>query len=225
MTTSLPSTSQGRLRLTFAKKAQIKYISHLDLALAWERALRRAAIPLVYSQGFNPRPKIQIASGLPLGTTGRAELIDIIISPPLEPQQALQQIRRALPAGLVLHKVEAVPLNAPSLQNLLRQADYQVWVETNLPHDELDRRVAALWAAETLIQPRQRRGNSENIDIRPWLHDLKLIDLVGDVAHLAMRLTAGQFGNLRPETVLAALDLADQGVAIERIRLIFADPD
>jgi len=105
---------QYRLRLVFAKKKQIKYIGHLDLVLAWERALRRAQMPLAYSKGFNPHPKIQVASSLPLGATSSAEIMDIILNQPVPPAEALARIRAALPLGLELHSVEEVPLKAPT---------------------------------------------------------------------------------------------------------------
>jgi radical SAM-linked protein len=210
-----------RLRLTFAKKAQIKYISHLDLALAWERALRRAKIPLAYSQGFNPRPKMQIASSLPVGTTGRAEIMDIIITRPVSIEQTLARIKAALPAGLELHSLEAIPLKSPTLQHLLRQAEYAVTVETELSTEELTRRIEALLTAEKIIQTRQRKGQQEEFDLRPWLHELRLESVANGEAHLHMRLTAGQFGNLRPADVLKALELSDNWAEIERTRLIF----
>lgn len=212
-----------RLRLTFAKKPPVKYISHLDLALVWERALRRARIPLAYSQGFNPRPKMQIASGLPLGTTGSAEILDIIVTQPVDPNQALEQIKNALPTGVALHSVEAVPLKAPALQHLLRQADYQVMVETGLSAEELSRRIEALLAADKIVQTRQRKRRQEEFDLRPWLYQLRLESVAGGQAHLYMRLAAGQFGNLRPEDVLAALGLADNWAEINRTRLIFEE--
>ena len=214
-----------RLRLVFAKKAQIKYISHLDLVLAWERALRRAQIPLAYSQGFNPRPKIQVASGLPLGAIGSAEIMDIIITEPMTPSQALQWIRPALPMGIELHTIEEIPLKAPTLQHLLRQAEYRVTVETELAAEVLTERIEAMLAADKIIQTRHRRQQVEEFDLRPWLHALRLESLAAGEARLFMRLTAGQFGNLRPEAVLKALGLADNWAEIERTRLIFEQND
>lgn len=216
-------TATYRLRLVFAKKGAIKYIAHLDLALAWERALRRAQIPLVYSQGFNPRPKIQVASGLPLGTTGRAEILDIIISQPIQPDEALERIRPALPAGIELHSVETVPLKSPSLQHRLRQAEYQVTVETTLSAEALTERIEKLLTADKIIQTRRRRKRLEEFDLRPWLRELRLESVASGEAQLRMRLTAGQFGNLRPEAVLEALDLAANWHSIERTKLIFED--
>lgn len=221
MTETTQSLYRQRLRLTFAKKSDIKYISHLDLALLWERALRRARLPLGYSQGFNPRPKIQLASGLPLGTSGTAEMLDMLLTEPVNPDEALERIRPTLPLGVALHSVEEVPLKAPALQQLLRRADYRVLVETDLPAEILGQRIADLLAAEQIIQTRRRRKQEEAYDLRPWLHELRLAGLAEGVACLHMQLTAGQSGNLRPQEVLKALGLADHWADLERTRLIF----
>jgi radical SAM-linked protein len=223
MTETTQSPYRQRLRLTFAKKSDIKYISHLDLALLWERALRRAWLPLGYSQGFNPRPKIQIASGLPLGTSGAAEMLDMLLTEPVNPAEALERIRLTLPLGVALHSVEAVPLTAPALQQLLRRADYRVLVETDLPAETLRRRIANLLAADQIMQTRRRKKHEETYDLRPWLHELRLEGLEEGVAHLHMQLAAGQSGNLRPQEILKALGLADNWADLERTRLIFDD--
>ena len=69
-----------RLRVTFAKTEPMRFTSHLDLYRAWERMLRRAGFPLVFSQGYNPRPRLQLATPLPLGITSRFEIIDFWLS-------------------------------------------------------------------------------------------------------------------------------------------------
>jgi radical SAM-linked protein len=210
-----------RLRLIFAKKGPLKYISHLDLVLAWERALRRAQIPLAYSHGFNPRPRIQIASSLPLGTISQAEIMDIVVTRLLVLPEALAQIRAALPGGLALHSIEEIPLKAPALQQLLRQAEYRVTVETDLAAEELSRRIEALLAADEVKQTRQRKKRPEEFNLRPWLHELRLEAVAEGEAHLFMCLSAGHLGNLRPEEVLKALGLGEAWAEIERTCLIF----
>ena len=218
-----PQTRQ-RLRLNFSKKKEIKYIAHLDLALAWERALRRAQLPLAYSQGYNPRPKMQFASGLPLGSTSSAEILDVILTEPVAPAEAHSRISQKLPRGIGLNAVEEVPLKAPTLQNLLRQAEYSIVVEINdLPADTLRQRIEALLAAEEIIQTRRRKGRDEEFDLRPWLYQLQLKSIAQGDAHLSLRVAAGQHGNLRPEAVLEAPDLAENWAEIERTRLIFAE--
>lgn len=218
------SPAKYRLRLVFAKKAQVKYISHLDLALAWERALRRARLPLAYSQGFNPRPRIQLASGLPVGTISRAEVMDVIVTRPVDPAGAFEQINQALPAGLQLLSIEEIPLKAPTLQNLLRQAEYQVTVETDLPAAELAERIEKLLAAAEIFLTRQRKQKQEEINLRGWVYDLRLERVEAGQAVLWMLLAAGQHGNLRPELVLEALGLGENWAETERTRLLFETP-
>ncbi len=213
--------SQQRLRATFVKGPQLKYISHLDLALAWERALRRAGVPLAYSQGHNPQARLQLASGLPVGYTGAAEVMDIILSRPMPPGEFMARVRPALPEGLSVTDAEEVPLKGPSLQSALREAVYMTRVETSLQADELTKRIANLLAADQLVQQRTRKQRLENFDLRPLMKDVWLEAHGEHHIQLGMRLCAGQQGNVRPDAVLAALGLADAYVQVERIRLMF----
>lgn len=210
-----------RLRLLFSKQQAVKYIGHLDLMLAWERALRRARIPLAYSKGFNPRPKMQAASSLPLGTTGTAEILDITLTDATMPDEILDRIQAKLPGGIVLHQIDEVPLKEPALQERVRQAIYAVVVETDLSIDRLNEAVQKLLTAEEIWQTRRRRKRTENVNIKPWLHALTLKSKTDGDAHFEMRLSCGQHGNLRPEQVLNALELADSWYTIERTQLIF----
>lgn len=215
--------TKQRLRVSFVKGPKLKYISHLDLNLAWERALRRAGVPLAYSQGHNPQAKLQLASGLPLGYTGSAEVMDVILVEPMSPAEFQDLVRPALPAGLALNSVEEVPLKSPSLQSALREAVYRVRVETWLPADELTQGIAELLAADHLEQQRVRKGRLETFDLRPLMKGIALesVDEEEGKVILSMRLSAGQRGNVRPDAVLAALGLEDAYAQVERTQLLF----
>jgi radical SAM-linked protein len=213
--------SQQRLRVTFAKGPQLKYISHLDLALAWERTLRRAEIPLAYSHGFNPQARLQLASGLPLGYTASAELMDVMLAEGVSPEEFVTRVRPVLPEGLSLVDVKEVPLKSPSLQSALRRAEYRVAVETSLPGDELTSRITHLLACDRLEQQRVRKRRIETFDLRPLVDDLRLEAVGQGHAVLWMRLSAGQRGNARPDAVLAALDLGHAYSQVERTKLHF----
>jgi radical SAM-linked protein len=210
-----------RLRVTFTKGSQLKYISHLDLSVTWERALRRADVPLTYSQGHNPQAKLQLASGLPLGYTGSAEIMDIILAEPMPPAELTRRVGPVLPDGLTIVAVEEVPYKSPSLQSTLRQALYRVTIETSLPRDELTERVAKLLAAEHLEQQRVRKGREETFDLRALVSDVQLETVENNQAVLSMQLSAGQRGNVRPDAVLEALGLANGFTQIDRKRLLF----
>ncbi len=104
------NVSPSRYRLTFSKGEEVKYISHLDLMRSLERALRRADLPLDYSLGFNPRPKISIAAPLAVGVTGTAELMDVILYRPVDPQSLLERLNASLPGGVRILAARNVPL-------------------------------------------------------------------------------------------------------------------
>lgn len=213
--------SQARMRITFAKAAPLKYISHLDLALTWERALRRAEVPLAYSQGHNPHAKLQLASGLPLGYTGSAEVMDVILTASMSSEEFIACVNPTLPEGLTIASVEQVQLKGPSLQSALRQAVYRVSVETSLAEEELNRHIADLLASDVLEQKRIRKGRVETFDLRPLVHDVQLRAISDGQAVLYMQLSAGQHGNVRPDAVIAALGLENAFAQVERTRLLF----
>ncbi|MDM8521547.1 TIGR03936 family radical SAM-associated protein [Anaerolineales bacterium HSG6] len=219
MTEQLPV--RHRLRLIFAKKQAVKYIGHLDLMLAWERALRRARIPLAYSQGFNPRPKMQVASSLPLGTTGTAERLDIIVTEALNLDEIKIRIQQALPVGLGLVSITEVPLKSPALQQLLRQADYTINLETALSTADISRQIEHVMAQDELLQTRRRRKREEQVNIRPWLYQLNVVNAQDGEATITMRVANGQHGNLRPKEVMTTLGFAENWFTVERNELIF----
>lgn len=142
-----------RLRVTFAKGEEIKYISHLDLMRAWERALRRAQVPLAYSKGFNPHPRLSIAAPLAVGLMSKAELMDVFLEKEIQPERFDVLVTPHLPAGLRIISVSTVPLDEPSLQARVVAAEYTVELALSPLRGEADDRIARRIAAtEPLVQ-------------------------------------------------------------------------
>jgi radical SAM-linked protein len=210
-------TAQQRLRIIFAKGEEIKYISHLDLMRLWERASRRARVPLAYSRGFNPQPKIAVAAPLPVGFTSRGEVMDIVLERHISPYHAAKGLAPHLPPGLELLSVEEVYPKLPSLQSQVRAAEYRVIVAWDGSQGEMEGRLRALLLAEQLL--RQRRG--KDYDLRPLIEDLWVEGKEADGWVLGMRLRAGAQGTGRPDEVLDALGLAEEAHAVRRERLLF----
>jgi radical SAM-linked protein len=212
-----------RLRCKFAKGSAIKYISHLDLARAWERTFRRAGLPLLYSQGFTPRPRFQIAAGLPVGVTSRAELLDVWLRQRLEPEEVLARLRAVSPPGLEVVEVVEVDLKAAALQSQICAADYQAAVRTAEALTAIQDRVGALLAAPTLPRRRLHKGEWQTYDLRPFIHSITVMagDEGSDERILVMRLLASQSGAGRPDEVLDALGLSLLPHSVERIMLHF----
>jgi radical SAM-linked protein len=208
-----------RLRIRFAKGEALKYISHLDLARTWERVFRRAGLPLAYSQGFNPRPRFQIAAALPVGVTGRTELLDIWLTGCLAPAEALARLRPVVPTGLDVLDAEEVELRAPSLQSQMRAADYRVVLQTREPVEAIRIRVQALLDVPTLQRQRHHKGKLQTYDLRPLVQSVSVEPGEAGEQVLTLRLQASPQGAGRPDQVLDALGLLLVPHAIERTNL------
>ncbi len=201
-----------RLRLLFSKGEEIRYISHLDLVRLWHRALRRAGVPLAYSKGFNPRPKISLAAPLPVGFTSEGEVMEVWLEHSISTVDFARSVRSELPPGITLKEVEEIYLALPSLQSQIRFAEYLVSPLGEL-RQEVCSRTERLLAAESI--PRRRRG--KDYDLRPLIDDLRLGE-----GGLRMRLRQDAAGAGRPDEVVEALGLERVGKSIHRMGLIFA---
>ncbi len=210
-----------RLRIRFAKGERLKYISHLDLARAWERIFRRARLPVAYSQGFNPRPRFQIAAALPVGVTGQAELLDLWLNDPLIPEELLDRLRPNLPPGLGVSAAEEVDWGAPSLQSQMRAADYRIVIHSREPAEAIRTRVQALLDAPTVPRRRQHKGQWQTYDLRPLVQSVAVECGQPGEHILVMRLQASPQGAGRPDEVLDALGLSLAPRTMERTSLHF----
>jgi radical SAM-linked protein len=212
-----------RLRITFSKNGALAYTSHLDLARVWERSLRRAGTPLAYSQGFNPRPKLQLAAALPLGHTAEAELLDIWLEKRASVEKLAKDLVRVLPDGLAVSDVRQVVLKEPALPVQVVSAEYRVDVDTGETAEAMAERIDRILQAEELPQERQRAGRrAKTYDLRPLIEALALEQpgSVEGVVALRMQLAARQGATARPEAVLAAMGLADVFARCHRRRLV-----
>lgn len=222
MTTSNAEAVQ-RLRVTFSQTGALRYVGHLDMVRTWERALRRAGAPLAYSGGFNPGPRLYFASGLPLGATGRAEIVDVLLTETMAPNAFLAAVGPHLPAGLSLVHAAEAPLKTPALQGVLRASAWQVDVQSDVAPAALAGRVETLLAQETVTAHKQRKGRPVDYDLRPLILAMGYAGQPEPGWHrLSMTLRSEPSATGRADAVLAALGLGDSVARIERMQLIFA---
>jgi len=208
-----------RLGITFAVAREARYASHLDLTRAWVRALRRLGAPLAYTHGFNPHPRISVGAPLPVGFAGERELLDVYFDAALDSQELAERLRGELPAGLTLHRAEAVPLEAPALPSQVVAADYVVSFFE--PASDLEERVKRLMAAESLPFTRVRQGKEIRFDLRPRMLRAEVQERGGQPV-LLLRLTLGTSGAARPEDVVSALGLEPRNARPTRTGLVLA---
>jgi radical SAM-linked protein len=205
----------------YAKGEEIKFISHLDLARTFERAFRRAGLPMAYSQGFNPRPRFQIAAALPVGVTGRVELLDVWLVEPLSADEVLDRLPAVLPRGLGVSTVAEVELRMPSLQSQMRAADYEAVVHGAEAVGAIQTRIQTLLETKSLLRQRQHKGKLQTYDLRPLIQRVTAELGPKGGSLLSMRLQASPQGAGRPDEVLDALGLTLVRHTMERTNLYF----
>jgi radical SAM-linked protein len=197
----------------------MRFTSHLDLYRAWERTLRRAGLPVVFSQGYNPRPRIQLAAALPLGFSSGGEIIDIWLEDDTHDIETLKSVLTdAQPPGIDVLDVQQVDPSSPPLQKLITSAEYLVTLIH--PYPQLVQEVDSLLSADNIF--RQRRG--KKYDLRPLIEELRLIE---EEAHnkqlLYMRLTAKEGLTGRPEEVLSEMGIPAESTGIKRTKILFSN--
>ena len=209
-----------RLRLKFGRGEGLKFLSHLDLMRLWERALRRAELPLAYSEGFTPHPRISMAVPLSVGVTSQAELMDIFLSRWMSPDSFNTHFREQLPDDIDLLESQSIGLDIPSLQSQVRFVEYRVEVETDKGQTEAQAALQSLLLASTLPWHHLRSKEVRHYDLRMLVDDLWVIDCCDATCVLGMKLCCDARGTGRPEQVTKALGFPQRPRSIHRTRVI-----
>ncbi len=214
------SLTQQRLRIRFSKSGPMRFVGHLDLAKTWERIVRRAELPLEYSQGFNPRPRMQFAAALPVGVTSECEYLDIWLTARFDADTLttwVDRLQQASPSGIAVNSLEEVDIKSAALPTLVTHSRYIItFIDPTLDEPTLSERVSALLARPTI----ERQGHKKTYDLRPLILGLSL----GEDRIVIADLATGDRGNARPDELLDALGFTLDQAHIHRQRLFLAAP-
>lgn len=214
--------TQQRIRITFGKHGALRFVGHLDLSKTWERLLRRAEMPLEYTQGFNPRPRIQFAAALPVGVTSESEYLEIWLTERLDepfPDQWIERLQTMSPPGLRIYTLVDIPVRDQSLPQQVTTAEYVITItDQEISRHDVQQRVAAMLAAPT-IERLTHKG--KRYDLRPRILDLT----VNEAGELIAHLSSNERANARPDELIAALGFELGQVHIHRYRLNLDNDD
>jgi radical SAM-linked protein len=201
-----PPALGDRLRLEFAKFGALRYLSHLALARAVQRLFRRAEVPLAFSQGHSPHPKIHFGPPLPLGYDGDAEYLDFETAEPVDPAALLARLAATAPRGLEVRRLVRVPARAKSLFDLVALQVYRV----TLPKEGLPGPDPGAWLtgrimdAPELLASRERDGVVKTRDVRPLVRRAEIIGESEDEIEVRLELRRIGDASARPDEVLRA---------------------
>ena len=197
----------SRLRLRFSKQGKVRFTSHRDVARIWERSLRRAGVPVAYSAGFSPRPKIAFGLALPTGYSSDAEYLDVEVDPVwaagIDNETLLGELTASLPTGMTALAAAELASGEPSLQHAVTSCTWRIDAAGSDAPEVSDAVLRAMDASELLVQ-RERKGRLSIDNIRPAVHAVEVQGNINDGVRLAAEL-ATQPRAVRPGELLASL--------------------
>ena len=205
-----------RLRVRFTKHGKVRWTSHRDVARIWERGLRRAELPVAYTEGFSPRPKLSFGFALPTGYESDAEYLDVSLddvhrgsgehdsrAPWPDLDDLPDRLTPALPEGFAVTAVGPLHPGDPSLQELVTSCSW--WIELrDVSSSRATAAVEAALAARTLPLVRSRKGHEAVDDLRPGILSLGVGPITQDGRPVLLADLATQPRALRPSELLAA---------------------
>jgi len=207
-----------RIRMTYAKVGNLRFIGHLDLQRLFERALRRTNLPLRYTQGFNPHLRINLASALPLGFIGEAEQMDFWLDQVVPLDVVSNRLRVSLPTEIVLKELQVIDNQRPSLQASLLSSEFEVLLPEYCDQRTLEEKLASLLAQETLSVQRRKK----TVDLNKLILQLQLVkEEQVSILKVAMKSTPSENG--RPDELLELLGLDPADCVITRKKLNYLE--
>lgn len=208
------------VRIRFSKRGKVRFISHRDVARAFERAFRIEQLPLAFTEGFSPRPKVSFGLALSVGHESDAEFLDVELTEPVDTAALAERVTPALPEGMPATGAVRLAERAPALQESITEVHYRVATIDGhgrpVPEEVLGVAASGALASDELTVARVRKGKESMDDIRPVLRSIE-VGHDGDAAVLELTLLTQPRG-ARPREVLDALDsFVGVGLAERRV--------
>ena len=196
-----------RIIAAFQKNKEISYTSHLDVQRTLQRAFRRAELPLAYSKGFNPHPKLSFATALATGYTSDGEWFEVELDRSIEPQAFIERVNPALPDGMRVVEAFEADDSIDTLSKLIRAARYELTVHFDGAVAQQDVRNAldSIMGSEPVIVDKKTKSGIKPTDIRPDILEASVKEVSDTSATLLVVGTLTAAGGLRAETFVRAL--------------------
>ena len=179
-------------------------MSHLDIQRLFQRAFRRAGVPLAYSKGFNPHPQLSFATALSTGVTSECEWLDVELEKEMDPEQFISGVNETLPSGFAVLEARAVDDRAPSLTSRLDGATYTAMAKGEARSAEALHEAAIELLKEPIIIQKKTKGGIKPFDIRPQVESVAF-EAEGENMAITVRGALNASGSLNVDALLAAI--------------------
>ena len=200
-----------KIRIKFAKTGVMKFVGHLDVMRYFQKAIRRAELPIAYSEGFSPHMLLSFASPLGVGISSTGEYFDMVLAEDMKTDEIVKRLNATMVEGMEVVSARHVPDGkASKAMSLVAGADYLVqFREGKMPEIDLETKVPVFFALPQIEIMRKTKRSEKLTDIRPWIYDMKAKKIVSLLLAAAMtvswmQLSTGSVSNLKPELVMEA---------------------
>ena len=200
MMTMQPHQTAYVQRAAFSREGATVFLGHLDLMTCFERACRRAELPILYSQGYNPRPSMVFALPLGVGIETTCDYLDVFLDRPYDADAFVKELNCFLPEGIRILRSKAIPEPRDSIMSIVTTATYRF--EAKGIRGAMEE--AMKWGS--LVVTKMAKGKEKQTDIRPLLLDI-VEEEEKDPDSISFYASAGSEKNVRPDLVLSALNL------------------
>jgi radical SAM-linked protein len=212
-----------KVRVKFSKQGSMKFIGHLDVMRYFQKAIRRAEIPIRFTEGFSPHMVMSFASPLGVGLTSDGEYMDIEVLEAIPSKEAVDRLNRVMVEGMTVLSYRQIPDGkASNAMSLVAYADYTVDFREGKEfpghwQDQLD----AFDAQKSILIVKKTKKSEKEVDIKPMIQSMRLLE----DGKIFLRLSSGSASNLKPELVMEAFasflgtELAPFALLVNRVEL------
>ena len=205
------------IRIEFTKEGNAKYISHLDLIRAIQRAVRRADVPVEYSKGFNPHSKIAYGPALAVGISSSAEYLDMNLESLVEENELVERLNASLPDGIKVTAAKYLPDGAPSLNAVIDAAAYRITGRPAVWTQGLEQKFRDFLEKESIfIERADKKGRKKQVNIKPMIAEIQKVLLTDGELLLDVILDTGSRSNLKSSDLVEALE-RDTGIHLQDV--------
>lgn len=187
-----------RIIARFEKNNSVRFVSHLDIQRLFHRAMRRAELPIAYSNGFNPHPLMSFATALSVGVTSEAEWFDVKLTEHMDPSVFMERLNAMLPDGFAIKEACEDSAALPSLSVMMAAAMYKVKaVADDNDYSMLQNSIENMMSGSIMVKKRGK-GGAREVNLRPLIRKIELIDVIDNYAELMVlgRLSASESLNM-----------------------------
>lgn len=214
-----------KVRIKFSKQGVMKFIGHLDVMRYFQKAIRRAQIPIAFTEGFSPHMVMSFASPLGVGLTSHAEYMDIEVREAIPSKEAVKRLNDVMVEGMKVLSYRQIPQEkASKAMSLVQAADYTVTFREGQELPEgWEKKLGEFYGQDSILVIKKTKKGEKETDLRPLIHWIR-----EEKGRVSMRVSTGSTDNLKPELVMEAfaaflgIELPAFGLLINRDE-VYAD--